>query len=146
QTLLSIGNSSIRNVHPTFRSECLRSTGRADRAVMNLRRRFHKISELLRGAKPRLLPQPCSAFLAFCFLRKSSIALLIASSASTEQWIFTGGKLSSEAIWELVSFSASSTRLPLIHSVASDEEAIAEPHPNVLKRASSITPSGFTLI
>jgi hypothetical protein len=34
----------------------------------------------------------------------------------------------------------------LIHSVASDDEAIAEPQPNVLKRASSITPLSLTLI
>ena len=33
---------------------------------------------------------------------------------------------------------ASSTFLPLIHSVASDEDAIAEPHPNVLNLASTI--------
>ena len=41
--------------------------------------------------------------------------------------------------------SASSTVLPLSHSVARLELAIAEPHPNVLNFASSITPvSGLT--
>jgi len=34
---------------------------------------------------------------------------------------------------------ASSTVLPLTHSVASDEDAIAEPQPNVLNLASSMT-------
>ena len=43
--------------------------------------------------------------------------------------------------------SASATVLPFTHSVASDEEAIAEPQPKVLNLASSITcVSGFTLI
>jgi hypothetical protein len=41
--------------------------------------------------------------------------------------------------------SASSTVLPFSHSVARLELAIAEPHPNVLNLASSITPvSGLT--
>src|SRR5438477_7598651 len=42
--------------------------------------------------------------------------------------------------------SASSTLFPLIHSVASDDDAIAEPQPNVLNFASSMTPASFTLI
>src|ERR1035437_5628782 len=43
--------------------------------------------------------------------------------------------------------SASSTVLPFTHSVASEEEAMAEPQPKVLNLASSITRvSGFTLI
>ena len=43
--------------------------------------------------------------------------------------------------------SASSTVLPFTHSVASELEAIAEPQPNVLNFASSMTcVSGFTLI
>src|SRR5258708_323938 len=74
------------------------------------------------------------------------MALLIASSASTEQWIFTGGKLSSSTICEFLIVSASSTVLPLIHSVASDELAIAEPQPNVLNFASSMMPWSLTLI
>ena len=60
------------------------------------------------------------------------MALLIASSASTEQWIFTGGRFSSSTICEFLIASASSTVLPLIHSVASDELAMAEPQPKVL--------------
>ena len=51
------------------------------------------------------------------------MALLIASSASTEQWILTGGRFSSSTICEFLMASASSTVLPLIHSVASDELA-----------------------
>jgi hypothetical protein len=69
------------------------------------------------------------------------MALLIASSASTEQWIFTGGRLSSSAMSVFLIVSASSTVLPLSHSVASDELAIAEPQPKVLNFASSMTPS-----
>src|SRR5436190_439062 len=43
--------------------------------------------------------------------------------------------------------SASSTFLPLIHSVANDDEAIADPQPKVLNFASSMTcVSGLTLI
>src|SRR5690606_23962331 len=72
-----------------------------------------------------------AAFWARFFL-KSSMALLMASSANTEQWIFTGGRFSSSAIWLFFSSAASSTLLPLIHSVASDDDAMAEPQPNVL--------------
>ena len=50
----------------------------------------------------------------------------MASSASTEQWIFTGGRLSSRTISVFEMASASSTVLPLTHSVASDKLAIAE--------------------
>src|SRR5690606_29284823 len=64
---------------------------------------------------------------------KSAMAALMASSASTEQWIFTGGRDSSRATSLLEIFSASSTERPLTHSVTSDDEAIAEPQPKVLK-------------
>src|SRR5580692_6208396 len=74
------------------------------------------------------------------------MALLMASSASTEQWIFTGGRFSSSTICEFLMASASSTVLPLIHSVASDELAMAEPQPNVLNLASSMTPWSLTRI
>ena len=74
------------------------------------------------------------------------MALLIASSASTEQWIFTGGRFSSSTIWVFLIAIASSTVLPLIHSVASDDDAMAEPQPKVLNLASSMTPSSLTLI
>lgn len=39
---------------------------------------------------------------------------------------------------------ASSNFLPMIHSVARDELAMADPHPNVLKRASTIVPESST--
>ena len=57
------------------------------------------------------------------------MAALIASSARIEQWIFTGGSASSSAIWVLRMPAASSSVLPLTHSVTSEEEAIAEPQP-----------------
>jgi hypothetical protein len=72
------------------------------------------------------------------------MALLMASSARTEQWIFTGGRLSSVAIMLFLIVPASSTVLPFSHSVASDDDAIAEPQPNVLNLASSIRPSSPT--
>ena len=63
----------------------------------------------------------------------------MASSASTEQWIFTGGSASSFTMSVFLMARASSTVLPLTHSVASDDEAIAEPQPKVLNLASSMT-------
>jgi hypothetical protein len=54
---------------------------------------------------------------------------LIASSARIEQWIFTGGRASSSAICVFLIFAASSSVLPLTHSVTSELEAIAEPQP-----------------
>src|SRR5580765_7545780 len=68
------------------------------------------------------------------------MAALIASSASTEQWIFTGGRLSSLTMSVFLIARASSTVLPRSHSVASDELAMALPQPNVLNFASSLTP------
>ena len=53
------------------------------------------------------------------------MADLIASSASTLQWILTGGSESSSTICVFLISSASSSVLPLIHSVASEELAIA---------------------
>jgi len=58
----------------------------------------------------------------------------------------TGGRVSSSTICEFLIVSASSTVLPLIHSVASEELAMAEPQPNVLNFASSMTPCSLTLI
>jgi hypothetical protein len=52
---------------------------------------------------------------------------LIASSARIEQWIFTGGSASSSAIWLFLIDAASSSVLPLTHSVTSELEAMAEP-------------------
>ena len=72
---------------------------------------------------------------------------MIASSASTEQWIFTGGSLSSFTMSVFLILAASSTVRPLSHSVARLDEAMALPQPNVLNFASSITPvSTLTLI
>ena len=72
---------------------------------------------------------------------------MIASSASTEQWILTGGSFSSFTMSVFLIWSASPTLLPFSHSVARLELAIAEPQPKVLNLASSITPvSRLTLI
>src|SRR5262249_18262818 len=56
--------------------------------------------------------------LAACFFLYSSIPPLIPSSASTEQWIFTGGRFRSLTICVFLMFSASSIVFPLISSVA----------------------------
>ncbi|KAH3664042.1 hypothetical protein OGAPHI_004756 [Ogataea philodendri] len=64
----------------------------------------------------------------------------MASSASIEQWSFTGGKDNSLAIIVFLIFAASSIVIPLTSSVAKEEEAIADPHPKVLNFTSSITP------
>ena len=64
------------------------------------------------------------------------MALLIASSASTEQCILTGGNASSSTIAILSILKASSIFLPFSHSVAKDDDAIADPHPKVLNFAS----------
>src|SRR5271157_4185685 len=74
-----------------------------------------------------------------CFFFQSPMAALMASSASTEQWIFTGGRESSRTMSVFLIESASSTVLPLTHSVASEELAMADPQPKVLNLASSIT-------
>src|SRR5260370_28986095 len=82
-----------------------------------------------------------------CFFFQSPIAARIASSASTEQWIFTGGSESSFTMSMFLMARAWSTVLPLTHSVANDDDAIAEPQPNVLNLASSLTlVSRLTLI
>src|SRR5947208_7392916 len=82
-----------------------------------------------------------------CFFFQSVTAALIASSARTEQWIFTGGRLSSLTISVFLIARASSRVLPLTHSVARLELAIALPQPNVLNLASSMSPdSSLTLI
>ena len=53
----------------------------------------------------------------------------MASSASTEQWTFTGGRASSSAISWFLIWLASSRVLPLTHSVSRLLEAMAEPQP-----------------
>ena len=57
---------------------------------------------------------------------------IIASSARTEQCIFTGGKASSSAISVFLMSEASVKVLPFTHSVKSELEAMAEPQPYVL--------------
>src|SRR5260370_6987972 len=74
-----------------------------------------------------------------CFFFQSPIAARIASSASTEQWIFTGGSDSSFTMSMFLLARASSTVLPLTHSVARDDDAIAQPQPTGLTLASSTT-------
>src|ERR1035437_3238543 len=66
------------------------------------------------------------------FFFQSPMAARIASSASTEQWIFTGGSDSSFTMSVFLMVSASSTVLPFTHSVASEDEAIADSTPHVL--------------
>src|SRR3984957_5030891 len=73
-----------------------------------------------------------------CFFFQSPIAARMASSASTEQWIFTGGSDSSFTMSMFLMARASSTVLPLTHSVASEDEAMAEPQPKILNLASSM--------
>ena len=80
-----------------------------------------------------------TGFATSCFFFQSPIAARIASSASTEQWIFTGGSESSFTMSVFLIARASSTVLPFTHSVASEEEAMAEPQPKVLNLASSMT-------
>src|SRR5260370_10708405 len=73
-----------------------------------------------------------------CFFFQSPIAARMASSARTEQWIFTGGSESSFTMSIFLIVRASSTVLPLTHSVASDEDAIAQPQPKDFNLASSM--------
>ena len=68
------------------------------------------------------------------------MAALMASSARTEQWIFTGGSESSWAISLLVIVPASSSVLPFTHSVTRELEAMALPQPKVLNSASWMGP------
>ena len=74
------------------------------------------------------------------------MAALMASSARTEQWILTGGKASSSTIWVFLIDRASSTVLPFSHSVANEDEAIADPHPNVLNLLSTMVSETFSLV
>src|SRR5438270_10670467 len=109
-----------------------------------------------RAARPLLTahcPQPfyfasaATGLGASCFFFQSPIAARMASSARTEQWILTGGSESSFTISMFLMERASSTVFPFTHSVASEEEAMAEPQPNVLNLASSMTlVSRLTLI
>src|SRR5204863_8210579 len=65
----------------------------------------------------------------------------------TEQLILPGDTFSSLTLSVFLLLAASSTVLPLSHSVARLDDAIALPHPNVLNFASSMTPVWtFTLI
>ena len=77
------------------------------------------------------------------FFSKSFIADLMASSANMEQCNLTGGNFKCDAISEFVIFIASCKVLPLIHSVANELDAIAEPHPKVLNFVSTILPESL---
>ena len=72
------------------------------------------------------------------FYLTSSIAFFIASSANIEQCNFTGGSFKYLAISEFFISRASSIFMPLITYVAYEDEAIADPQPNVLNTAFSI--------
>src|ERR1700736_6078699 len=61
-----------------------------------------------------------------CFFFQSPIAARMASSARTEQWIFTGGRESSFTMSIFLIVRASSTVLPLTHWVAGDEDELPE--------------------
>jgi len=87
----------------------------------------------------------CS-FLASLFAFQSFTAARIASSANIEQCNFTGGNFKCAAISVFLMERTSSTCLPLTHSVATDEEAMAEPQPKVLNFDSWMLPSLSTLI
>jgi len=54
----------------------------------------------------------------------------MASSANIEQCSLTGGRFKCLAMSVFLIPMTSSTILPLIHSVATELEAMAEPHPN----------------
>jgi hypothetical protein len=56
------------------------------------------------------------------------------------------GRFSSSTICVFLIVIASSSVLPLTHSVARDEDAMAEPQPKVLNLASWMMPSGDTWI
>ena len=90
--------------------------------------------------------QVSSVFKVSCFFFRSFTAALIASSASMEQWSFTGGRLRCLAISSFLMLIASSTCLPLTHSVRTLLLAIAEPQPKVLKHESTIFPFLSTFI
>src|SRR6185312_13385014 len=117
-----------------------RSSGRSRRNGRNRIRHDGLDHRATCGPSPAGDAAAVSPFFLACLARKSAMAALMASSASTEQWIFTGGSESSWAISLLVIWVASSMDLPFTHSVTSELEAIAEPQPKVLKRASSMTP------
>src|SRR5580692_4118088 len=91
-----------------------------------------------RRARPYCATAEVTGLELSCFFFQSPMAARIASSANSEQWIFTGGSDSSFTMSMFLMASASSTVLPLTHSVAKEELAMADPHPNVLNLASSM--------
>lgn len=72
-----------------------------------------------------------AAAVAARFFLTSVTAALMASSASMEQCSFTGGRLRNCAMSLFVILDASSSVLPLTHSVATELEAMADPQPKV---------------
>src|SRR5260370_6246051 len=82
-----------------------------------------------------------------CFFFQSPMAALMASSASPEQWIFTGGSESSRAMSVVLVESAPSTVFPFPHSGLRDEVAEGKPHQEGFLLPSFLTPvSGITFI
>ena len=69
----------------------------------------------------------------------------MASSASIEQCNFTGGRDKCFAICLFCMVWASSMFFPFNHTVANDDDAIADPQPNVLNLLSTIFPFSSTL-
>lgn len=106
----------------------------------NCRKRHHALAPAFSHAAV------CFLFSSSCLPFQSFTAALMASSASIEQWSFTGGSFKCAAISEFLMASTSSTLFPFTHSVATEDAAIAEPHPKVLKTDSTIFPSSSTLI
>jgi hypothetical protein len=83
------------------------------------------------------LQQPCS--------KKKNIYIYIYATQRVliyilEQCNLTGGRLNSFAISVFFNLMASQTFIPLIFSVAKEDDAMADPHPNVLNLTSWISP------
>uniref|UniRef100_A0A7S4MF26 Uncharacterized protein n=1 Tax=Odontella aurita TaxID=265563 RepID=A0A7S4MF26_9STRA len=81
-----------------------------------------------------------------CFSFQLFTAAFIASSANIEQCSLTGGSFKCAAISVFLIANTSSTFFPLIHSVATELDAMADPQPNVLNLLSSILPFSSTRI
>lgn len=99
----------------------------------------------VKPATPKNSPPHAASPAAFALLAWMSLtAALIASSASMEQCSLTGGSERCFAISAFLIVPTSSSDRPLTHSVATDDDAMAEPQPNVLKQESTMLPSAST--
>lgn len=94
----------------------------------------------------RLTTQEAAILFALFFSFQSLTAARMASSANIEQCNFTGGNFRWAAMSVFLMERTSSTCFPLTHSVATEEEAIADPHPKVLNFDSWMLPFSSTLI